>query len=106
LHGGAGAQVRGRYYGKAACKTALTDIRSDTEALRHGGGPGAMPDSSGARGGDPKQAANWDVTGRQLAVILPARCSASHEAGLLRIKAKVLYILCRTDALFPPNRAR
>jgi hypothetical protein len=44
--------------------------------------------------------------GRQLADHLAPRVARlRHQPDFARIRAKVLYILCRTDALFPPKIA-
>jgi hypothetical protein len=66
------------------------------EALRHRDRPGApFPRPGGARDGDPRP-------GRELRRAL---LGFDTRPDFARIKAKVLYILCHTDALFPPKIA-
>src|SRR5947207_14507740 len=78
------------------------------EALRHRDRPGAaFPRPGGARGGDPRAGRKLGrQMGRQLADHpAPRPPRLRHQPDFARIKAKVLYILCRTDALFPPKIA-
>src|SRR6516225_6591761 len=81
----------------------------DTEELRHRRRLGtAFPRPGGARGGNPRPGRELGrQMGRQLAgSSCAARCSASTPGrDFARIKAKVLYVLCRTGALFPPKIA-
>ena len=101
----------GRYYGTAACKVAYLDRdpRRDTEALRHRGQPGArgVPDPTRREAAIREQAANWarNWDANSLIILRRALLGFDTRPDFARIKAKVLYILCRTDALFPPKIA-
>ena len=100
----------GRYYGKAACKTVLTDIRVET--LKRYGIETALalrfPDPAARAAAIREQAANWAAKwdANSLIILRRALLGFDTRPDFERIKAKVLYILCRTDALFPPKIAR
>ena len=99
----------GRYYGKGRAKTALTEIRVET-LKRYGieaAWRRAIP-TRRARGGDPQDRRRtgpreWDAN--SLIILRRALLGFDTRPDFGRIKAKVLYILCRTDALFPPKIA-
>src|SRR6516164_7630001 len=99
----------GRYYGKAACKTMLTDIRVET--LKRYGIETALasrfPDPTEREAAIREQAANWAAKwdANSLIILRRALLGFDTRPDFARIKAKVLYILCRTDALFPPKIA-
>jgi homoserine O-acetyltransferase len=99
----------GRYYGKAACKTVLTDIRVET--LKRYGIETALarrlPDPAARDAAIREQAANWAAKwdANSLIILRRALLGFDTRPDFARIKAKVLYILCRTDALFPPKIA-
>src|SRR5580704_11603280 len=99
----------GRYYGKAACKTVLTDIRVET--LKRYGIETALaprlPDPVAREAAIRDQAANWAAKwdANSLIILRRALLGFDTRPDFARIKAKVLYILCRTDALFPPKIA-
>ena len=99
----------GRYYGKAACKTVLTDIRVET--LKRYGIETALaprfPDPAAREAAIREQAANWAAKwdANSLIILRRALLGFDTRPDFARIKAKVLYILCRTDALFPPKIA-
>ena len=99
----------GRYYGKAACKTVLTDIRVET--LKRYGIETALaprfPDPAAREAAIHEQAANWAAKwdANSLIILRRALLGFDTRPDFARIKAKVLYILCRTDALFPPKIA-
>src|SRR5262249_5233449 len=99
----------GRYYGKAACKTVLTDIRVET--LKRYGIETALaprlPDPAAREAAIREQAANWAAKwdANSLLILRRALLGFDTRPDFARIKAKVLYILCRTDALFPPKIA-
>jgi homoserine O-acetyltransferase len=99
----------GRYYGKAACKTVLTDIRVET--LKRYGIETALalrfPDPGAREAAIREQAANWAAKwdANSLIILRRALLGFDTRPDFARIKAKVLYILCRTDALFPPKIA-
>src|SRR6516164_8090552 len=82
--------------------------RRDAEALRHRDCPGAaFPRPGGARGGLREQAANWAAKwdANSLIILRRALLGFDTRPDFARIMAKVLYVLCRTDALFPPKIA-
>src|SRR5436190_1607180 len=99
----------GRYYGKAACKTVLTDIRVET--LKRYGIETALaprfPDPAAREAAIREQAANWAAKwdANSLIILRRALLGFDTRPDFARIKAKVLYILSRTDALFPPKIA-
>jgi homoserine O-acetyltransferase len=99
----------GRYYGKAACKRVLTDIRVET--LKRYGIETALaprfPDPAARDAAIREQAANWAAKwdANSLIILRRALLGFDTRPDFARIKAKVLYILCRTDALFPPKIA-
>jgi homoserine O-acetyltransferase/O-succinyltransferase len=100
----------GRYYGRRGeCKAVLTEIRIET-LKRYG-----IEASLGPRFPDPVQreaairevaanwARNWDAN--SLLILRRALLGFDARPDFARIKAKVLYVLCRTDLLFPPKIA-
>jgi len=99
----------GRYYGTAECKDVLTRIRIET-LKRYG-----IEASLKRRGVQPAQyesaiqalaanwAKNWDAN--SLLILRRALLGFDTRPDFARVKAKVLYVLCRTDALFPPKIA-
>ncbi len=99
----------GRYYGKGGAKSALTEIRIDT-LKRYGIDANLAP-----RYPDPAEreaairalaanwAQNWDAN--SLLILRRALLGFDTRPEFAKIKAKVLYVLCRSDALFPPKIA-
>jgi homoserine O-acetyltransferase/O-succinyltransferase len=99
----------GRYYGTAECKEVLTRIRIET-LKRYG-----IEASLARRGVPPSQyetatrelaanwARNWDAN--SLLILRRALLGFDTRPDFAKIQAKVLYVLCRTDALFPPKIA-
>ncbi len=100
----------GRYYGKSGgAKTVLTEIRVDT-LKRYGTEANLVP-----RYPDPAEreralrflaanwARNWDAN--SLLILRRALLGFDTRPDFKKIKAAVLYVLCRTDALFPPKIA-
>ena len=99
----------GRYHGKALPLAALTDIRVET-LKRYGADDNLKP-----RFPDPAErdtaireqaaawAAKWDA--HSLIVLRRALLGFDTRPDFAKIEAKVLYILCRTDNLFPPKIA-
>src|SRR5712691_3096200 len=99
----------GRYYGTGGCKSVLTEIRVET-LKRYG-----IEASLGPRYPDPAEreaairtlaanwARNWDAN--SLLILRRALLGFDARPDFRKIKAKVLYVLCRTDALFPPKIA-
>jgi homoserine O-acetyltransferase/O-succinyltransferase len=99
----------GRYYGKAACKTVLTEIRVDT--LKRYGIETALasrfPDPAEREAAIRRQAADWahKWDANSLLILRRALLGFDTRPDFAKIRAKVLYVLCRTDALFPPKIA-
>jgi homoserine O-acetyltransferase len=99
----------GRYHGKSLPLTALTDIRVET-LKRYGIDANLTP-----RFPDPVEreaairelaaawAQKWDA--HSLIILRRALLGFDTRPDFAKIKAKVLYILCRTDNLFPPKIA-
>jgi homoserine O-acetyltransferase len=99
----------GHYYGKGGAKAALTEIRIDT-LKRYG-----IDDNLKPRFPDPVEreaairktasdwAAKWDA--HSLIILRRALLGFDTRPEFARIKARVFYMLCRSDNLFPPKIA-
>ena len=99
----------GRYYGKGGAKAALTEIRIDT-LKRYGiernlaeRFPDAAEREAAIRAQAATWAQNWDAN--SLLILRRALLGFDTRPDFAQIKAKVLYVLCRSDALFPPKIA-
>jgi homoserine O-acetyltransferase/O-succinyltransferase len=99
----------GRYYHTGGCKQALTDIRVET-LTRYGNDevlkprfPDPVERAAAMRKNAGDWAAKWDAN--SLIILRRALLGFDTRPDFARIKARVLYILCRTDALFPPKIA-
>ena len=66
-----------------------------------------FPDPAAREAAIREQAANWAAKWDTTSLIILRRALLGFDTrpDFARIKAKVLYILCRTDALFPPKIA-
>jgi homoserine O-acetyltransferase len=96
----------GRYYDRGGAKTALTEIRVD--ALKRYGIEAALAEKFP----DPQQreaeicrraeawAQHWDAN--SLVILRRATIGFDTMPDFPKIKAKVLYVLCRSDRIFPP----
>ena len=99
----------GRYYGKGGAKGALTEIRIETlkrygiEANLTPRFPDVAEREAAIRKTAAEWAAKWDA--HSLIILRRALLGFDTRPDFARIKAKVLYVLCRTDALFPPKIA-
>src|SRR6202040_2273646 len=99
----------GRYYGKGGAKTVLTEIRVET--LKRYGIEAALaprnPDPAQRAGAIRQLAANWarNWDAHSLIILRRALLGFDTRPDFSKIKARVLYILCRSDALFPPKIA-
>ncbi len=99
----------GRYYGTGGCKAVLTEIRIETlkrygiEASLAPRYPDPAAREAAIRELAAKWAANWDAN--SLIILRRALLGFDTRPDFEKIKAKVLYVLCRTDALFPPKIA-
>jgi homoserine O-acetyltransferase len=99
----------GRYYGKGGAKTALTEIRIET--LKRYGIEANLaprfPDPAEREAAIREQAANWakNWDAHSLLILRRALIGFDTRPDFPKITAKVLYMLCRSDALFPPKIA-
>jgi homoserine O-acetyltransferase/O-succinyltransferase len=99
----------GRYHGKALPLAALTDIRVET-LKRYGIDANLtprFPDPIEREAAIREQAAAWAQKwdAHSLIILRRALLGFDTRPDFAKIKAKVLYILCRTDNLFPPKIA-
>ncbi|HYM73984.1 MAG TPA: alpha/beta fold hydrolase [Stellaceae bacterium] len=99
----------GRYYHTGGCKGVLTEIRLET-LQRYGNDevlkprfPDPVERAAAMRKNAADWAAKWDAN--SLIILRRALLGFDTRPDFARIKAKVLYVLCRTDALFPPKIA-
>jgi homoserine O-acetyltransferase/O-succinyltransferase len=99
----------GRYYGKGGAKTALTDIRVETlkrygiEANLAPRFPDPDEREAAIREAAAAWAEKWDA--HSLIILRRALLGFDTRPDFAKIKAKVFYMLCRTDNLFPPKIA-
>jgi len=99
----------GRYYHTGGCKSVLTEIRLET--LRRYGNDEVLkprfPDPAERAAAMRKNAADWAAKwdANSLIILRRALLGFDSRPEFSKIKAKALYILCRTDALFPPKIA-
>jgi homoserine O-acetyltransferase len=99
----------GRYYGKGGCKSVLTEIRGAT--LKRYGIEASLapryPDPTAREAAIHALAENWarNWDANSLIILRRALLGFDTRPDFGKIKAKVLYVLCRTDALFPPKIA-
>jgi homoserine O-acetyltransferase len=99
----------GRYYGKGGAKTMLTEIRVET--LKRYGIEANLtpryPDPAEREAAIRQLAANWarNWDAHSLIILRRALLGFDTRPDFSTIKARVLYILCRSDALFPPKIA-
>lgn len=99
----------GNYYGSGECKGVLTEIRVETlkrygieASLAERGVPEAER-AAAIRQLAANWAKNWDAN--SLLILRRALLGFDTRPHFNRITAKVLYVLCRTDSLFPPKIA-
>jgi homoserine O-acetyltransferase/O-succinyltransferase len=99
----------GRYYHAGGCKSVLTEIRLET-LKRYGNDevlkprfPDPVERAAAMRKNAADWAAKWDAN--SLIILRRALLGFDSRPEFSKIKAQVLYILCRTDALFPPKIA-
>ena len=99
----------GHYYDKGGCKTVLTEIRVET--LKRYGIEASLarryPEPAEREAAIRAQAANWarNWDANSLIILRRALLGFDTRPDFGKIKAGVLYVLCRTDALFPPKIA-
>ncbi len=96
----------GRYYDRGGAKTVLTRLRIEMlkrngiEAQLAGRYPTAEAQEEAIRRLAVDWAKGWDAN--SLVILRRGTLGYDTVEGFARITAKVLYVLCRTDALFPP----
>ena len=99
----------GRYYGSGECRAVLTEIRIET--LKRYGIEASLapryPDPAAREAAIRQLAENWarNWDANSLLILRRALLGFDTRPDFTKIKAKVLYVLCRTDALFPPKIA-
>jgi homoserine O-acetyltransferase/O-succinyltransferase len=100
----------GRYYGKGnECRAVLTEIRIET--LKRYGIEASLrprfPDPAEREAAIREVAANWAKNWDANSLLILRRALLGFDArpDFAKFKAKVLYVLCRTDLLFPPKIA-
>jgi homoserine O-acetyltransferase/O-succinyltransferase len=99
----------GRYYDRGSAKTVLTELR--VEMLKRNGIEAALapryPDRQSREAEIRKQAVDWASRWDTNSLVILRRGTMGYDAvkDFAKIKAKVLYVLCRTDRLFPPSIA-
>jgi homoserine O-acetyltransferase len=97
------------WHGGRGAKTVLTEIRVET--LKRYGIEAALapryPDPGEREAAIRKVAADWarKWDANSLIILRRALLGFDTRPDFAKIKAKVLYVLCRTDALFPPKIA-
>jgi homoserine O-acetyltransferase len=99
----------GHYYGRGGAKGALTDIRVET--LKRYGIEANLaprfPDPAEREAAIRKTAVDWAEKwdAHSLIILRRALLGFDTRPDFAKIRAKVLYILCRSDNLFPPKIA-
>jgi homoserine O-acetyltransferase len=99
----------GWYYEKGGAKTVLTEIR--VEMLKRNGIEAALasryPDPEPRETEIRKQAEDWARRWDANSLVILRRGTLGYDTvkDFHKIKARVLYVLCRTDRLFPPSIA-
>ena len=96
----------GRYYDRGGAKTVLTQLR--VEMLKRNGIEAALapryPDWEAREAAIREQAVDWAKRWDANSLVILRRGTIGYDTvkNFPQIKAKVLYVLCRTDRLFPP----
>jgi len=99
----------GHYYDRGGAKTVLTELR--VEMLKRNGIEAALapryPEREAREAEIRKQAIEWARRWDANSLVILRRGTIGYDTvkDFPRIEAKVLYILCRTDRLFPPSIA-
>jgi homoserine O-acetyltransferase/O-succinyltransferase len=99
----------GHYYERGGAKTVLTELR--VEMLKRNGIEAALagryPDRAAREAEIRRQAVDWAQRWDANSLVILRRGTIGYDTvrDFPKIKAKVLYILCRTDRLFPPSIA-
>jgi len=99
----------GRYYGRGGAKPVLTELR--VEMLKRNGIDAALapryPDREAREAEIRRQAVDWARRWDTNSLVILRRGTIGYDTvkDFAKIRAKVLYVLCRTDRLFPPSIA-
>jgi homoserine O-acetyltransferase/O-succinyltransferase len=99
----------GQYYDGGGAKTTLTELR--VEMLKRNGIEAALapryPDRESREAEIRNQAVDWARRWDANSLVILRRGTIGYDTvkDFAKIKAKVLYVLCRTDRLFPPSIA-
>jgi homoserine O-acetyltransferase/O-succinyltransferase len=99
----------GWYYDRGGAKTVLTGLR--VEMLKRNGIEAALapryPDRDLREAEILRQASDWAQRWDTNSLVILRRGTIGYDTvkDFAKIKAKVLYVLCRTDRLFPPSIA-
>jgi homoserine O-acetyltransferase/O-succinyltransferase len=99
----------GRYYDRGGSKAVLTELR--VEMLKRNGIEAALaaryPDRDPREAEIRRQAVDWAQRWDTNSLVILRRGTIGFDTAkdFAKIKAKVLYVLCRTDRLFPPSIA-
>jgi homoserine O-acetyltransferase len=99
----------GWYYDRGGAKTVLTELR--VEMLKRNGIEAALapryPNRESREAEIRRQAVDWAKQWDTNSLVILRRGTIGYDAmkDFPKIKAKVLYVLCRTDRLFPPSIA-
>jgi homoserine O-acetyltransferase len=99
----------GHYYGKGEAKTVLTQLR--VEMLKRNGIEAALagrfPEAAAREAEIAAQAAAWAHNWDANSLVILRRGTLGYDTvkDFAKIRAKVLYVLSRTDRLFPPSIA-
>jgi len=94
------------YYGRGGAKAVLTELR--VEMLKRNGIEAALapryPDREAREAEIRKQAVDWARRWDTNSLVILRRGTIGYDTvrDFGKIQAKVLYVLCRTDRLFPP----
>ncbi len=99
----------GNYYGSGGAKTALTQLRFET-LMRYGYSEqlaGRYPDQAEREQAIHQLAADWARSWDANSLVILRRATIGFDTvkDFAKIRAKVLYVLCRSDVLFPPTLA-
>jgi homoserine O-acetyltransferase len=99
----------GHYYGKGGIDAAMQALRVET-LLKYGMDDElaeTMPDPAARKAEIERRAAKWAHEFDANSLIALARASAGYDLTdqVARIRARTLYVLSRTDKLFPPSLA-
>jgi homoserine O-acetyltransferase len=99
----------GHYYGRGGAKAALTEMRFET-LMRYGYDEqlaSRYPDKAAREAAIRRLAADWAANWDANSLVILRRATLGFDTvkDFATIRAKVLYVLCRTDVLFPPSLA-